>query len=148
MLSDTSFPLYVFEKDDWSMLLVEREEKLLYHIEPIDFKNDECLFWDAQGRAVRLTLERGALTKIERTENAMTVQEAFARYSQTLGVTVDPNGALPEVWARLQANVKPPSLLSRTLRHVLGVGCLLIALTFVAFILILLGGTIKALFTR
>jgi hypothetical protein len=33
MLSDTSFPLYVFEKDDWSMFLVEREEKLLYHID-------------------------------------------------------------------------------------------------------------------
>jgi hypothetical protein len=78
----------------------------------------------------------------------MTVQEAFARYSQTLGVTVDSNGALPEVWARLQANVKPASLLSRTLRHVLGVGCLLIALTFVAFILILLGAIIRGLFTR
>jgi hypothetical protein len=55
MLSDTSFPLYVFEKDDWSMFLVEREEKLLYHIEPIDFENDEYLFWDAQGRGISVS---------------------------------------------------------------------------------------------
>jgi hypothetical protein len=148
MVSDTSFPLYVFEKDDWSMFLVESEDKLLYHIEPIDFENDEYLFWDAQGRGVRLTLERGVLTNIEQAENAMTVREAFARYSQTLGVTVDPKGPLPEVWARLQTNVKPPSLLKLTLRHVLGVGCLLIVLTVLAFILILFGVTIKALFTR
>jgi hypothetical protein len=148
MVSDKSFPLYVFEKDDWSMFLVESEDKLLYHIEPIDFENDEYLFWDALGRGVRLTLERGVLTSIEQIDSTMTVQEAFARYSQTLGVTVDPNGALPEVWMRLQANVKPPSLLSRTLRNLLGTGCLLIVLTVVAFILILFGGTIQALFTR
>jgi hypothetical protein len=148
MVSDTSFPLYVFEKDDWSMFLVESEDEFLYHIEPFDFENDEYLFWDAQGRGVRLTLERGVLTNVEQTENAITVQEAFARYSQTLGVTVDLNGALPEVWVKLQANVKPPSLLSRTIRHVLGVGCLLIVLTVVAFILILFGGAIKALLTR
>jgi len=148
MASHTSFPLYVFEKDDWSMFLVESEDKLLYHIEPIDFESDEYLFWDAQGRGVRLTLERGVLTNIEQTENVMTVQEAFARYSQTLGVTVDPNGALSEIWERLQANVKPPSLLSRTIRHLFGVGCLLIVLTVATFILILFGGTIKALFTR
>jgi hypothetical protein len=147
MLSDDSFPLYAFEKDDWSMFLVESPDKVLSHIEPIDFENDEYLFWDAQGHGVRLTLERGTLTSIEDAENEITIQEAFARYSQSLGVTVDTTRPFPEVWARLQANVKPPSRFDRTVGHVLGSGCFLVVLIAV-FILILLGGVIKALFVR
>ena len=107
MFNDASFPLYVFEKDDWSMFLVESPDKVLYDIEPIDFENDEYLFWDAQGNGVRITLERGTLTSIENTENEITLQEAFSRYSQFLGTAVDTKGPFPEVWARLQANVKP-----------------------------------------
>ncbi len=54
MTENTSFPLYGFEKDDWSMFLVENENRVFYHMEPIDFENNEYLFWDAQGRDVRL----------------------------------------------------------------------------------------------
>jgi hypothetical protein len=144
MVDVTSFPLYVFEKDDWSMFLVENPDRVLYHIEPIDFENDDYLFWDTHGRGVRLTLERGELTKIEEAENEITLQEAFARYSQALGVTVDTTGTLPEVWARLQSNVKPPSRLSRAGQNAVGFGCVLIVIVVGVFVLILLGGFIKA----
>jgi len=50
--SGVSFPLYVFEKDDWSMERVESPDRVLYQMEPIDIENDEYLFWDAKGRSV------------------------------------------------------------------------------------------------
>jgi hypothetical protein len=148
MLNDTSFPLYAFEKDDLSMFLIARPDEVFHHIEPIDFENDEYLFWDAQGRAVKLTLERGTLTDIEEAENDITVREAFARYSQALGATVDTTGTLAEVWARLQTNVRPPSLLSRMVRNALGIGCSLIVLVVVAFTVLLVADVIKAAFVR
>jgi hypothetical protein len=45
MNRSVSFPLFVFEKDDCSMFLVETPDKVLYHLEPIDIENDEypCL---------------------------------------------------------------------------------------------------------
>jgi len=128
------------------MFLVENPGRVWCHIEPIDFEDDEYLFWDAQGRGVRLTLERGQLTKIEEAENEITLQEAFARYSRELGATVDTTGTLSEVWARLQSNVKPQSRLSRMAQNAVGFGCLLIITLVGVFVLILLGGVIKAIF--
>ena len=145
---NVAFPLYVFEKDDWSMFLVENPDRIFYHVEPIDFENDEYLFWDAHGRGVRLTLERGTLTNVEETRTEITIQEAFARYSHSLGVTVDTEGALAEVWARLQANVKPPSLRDRIIRNAIGVGCSAVVLTVLAFGLILVVGVVRAILKR
>lgn len=31
------------------MLLIERPDRLLYHLEAIDIENDEYLFWDSTG---------------------------------------------------------------------------------------------------
>ncbi len=122
MSENPSFPLYGFAKDDFSMFLIEKESRVFYHIEPIDFENNEYLFWDAQGRAVRLIVERKKPTEIEETANEITLTEAFRRYSQALGATVDMNGAPAEVWARLQANIKPESWRSRIARNLLGSG--------------------------
>ncbi len=143
MANEISFPLYAHEKSDWSMFLVIDREGTS-RIEPFDFENNGYLFWDAQERGVRLRIERGKLTNREEVENEISLREAFARYSQALGVMVDTTGALPEVWARLQANVKPPSLLTRMVGHTFGVGCLLIILTGVVVVLIGLGRAIFA----
>jgi hypothetical protein len=151
MVNSASFPLYVFEKDDWSMFLVESPDRVCYHIEPFDFENDEYLFWDAHGRGVRLTLQGGKLTKmgtltsIEEADNEISLHEAFARYSQALGVTVDTTGTLAEVWARLQSNVKPVEPPSRLSRAAWKVGCFGCVLIVVIFVLI---GIIKAVFAR
>ena len=145
MGENTSFPLYAFEKDGWSMVLVENEHRVFYYIEPIDFENDEYLFWDAQGRDVRLTIDRKKPVKIEEAANEITLTEAFRRYSHALGATVDLSGAPAEVWARLQANVKPASWRSRLFRNLLGFGCLLIVS---GFALILIIGIVKAVLFR
>lgn len=148
MVNSTSFPLHVFEKDDWSMFLVESADKVLFYIEPIDFENNEYLFWDANGHGVRLTLQRGKLTKLEDADNEISLNEAFGRYSQTLGVTVDTTGTLAEVWARLQSNVKPGSRFSRTARNAGGLGCLSVLVIAVIFVLISFVGHIKTIFAR
>ena len=133
------------------MFLIEGPDRVLYHVEPIDLENNEYLFWNADGCAVRLTLERAELTKIEEAENEITLREAFARYSEALGAKVDTSGALAEVWARLQANVKPPSKLSRALRHSFGIGCLLIIIVVAILVFVFFGailwGVIKAIFS-
>jgi hypothetical protein len=38
------FPWFGFERDDLSMLLVERPDRLLYHLETIDIETDKYLF--------------------------------------------------------------------------------------------------------
>jgi len=130
------------------MFLIESPDRVFSHIEPIDFENDEYLFWNAEGHGVRLTLEKGELTKIEEADNEITVREAFQQYSLALGSTVDTTGALPEVWARLQAQVKPQSWLSRLVRNILGSGCLLFVAVVAVFILVLLVRVLQAIFTR
>jgi hypothetical protein len=40
------FPLFDFEEDDLSMPLVERPDRLLYHLETVDIENDKYPFWD------------------------------------------------------------------------------------------------------
>ncbi len=133
------------------MFLVEMPEDLWCHIEPIDFENDEYLFWDSQGRGVRLALQGGkwnrmaTLTSLDEADNEITLQEAFGRYAQALGATVDTTGKLADVWARLQSNVKPKSHLSRTARNAIGVGCSLIV---VIPVLLLLIGILRAVFGR
>ena len=55
------FPLFVFEKDDRSMSLIETPERVLYHLEAIDIENDEYLFWDASGAGVCVSLTRDGI---------------------------------------------------------------------------------------
>lgn len=148
MFDDVAFPLYVFLKDDWSMFLVESPDTVFRHIEQFYFENDEYLFWDAQGRDVRLTLDCGTLVNIQVAHNEITVREAFVRYSKALGVAVDATGTLAEVWSRLQANVKPQTRLHRIAGNIMGSGCLLVVLAIVVLFLALVGGTIKAIFSR
>jgi hypothetical protein len=148
MIDSSIFPLYVYEKDDWSMFLVERPDKVLYDIEPIDFENDEYLFWDAQERSVRLTLKRGKLIAVEEAENEISLREALTRYSNALGATVDTSGPLPEVWAKLQSNVKPLTRAQSIVRNAIGAGCSLIVIAVAIFLLVLVGGVIKALVHR
>ena len=127
------------------MFLVENQDRVFYHIEPLDFENNEYLFWDAQGRDISLIIEPKKPVKIEEAANEITLTEAFKRYSHASGATVDLSGAPAEVWARLQANVKPASWRSRLFRNLLGFGCLLIVS---AFVLILILGIVKAVLRR
>jgi hypothetical protein len=85
------------------------------------------------------------LTSIEESDNEISLNEAFVRYSQALGVTVDTTGTFAEVWFRLQSNVKPKSRLSRAVENMVGVGCLLV---IVIPVILLLIGIMRAVFRR
>ena len=70
---NVEFPLFVFEKDDRSMLLIERPDRLLYHLETIDIENDEYLFWDSTGAGVSVSVARDAIDQITRCNQSMSL---------------------------------------------------------------------------
>jgi hypothetical protein len=103
------FPIFVFEKDDRVMRLVENEQKLFYHLEEIDIQNREYLFWDVNGVGVCLEISKRKIVAIENCENGKELTEAFAAFSQSLGLTVDLSGSPLEAWDRiLEAAKKLP----------------------------------------
>jgi hypothetical protein len=102
MDASVSFPLFVFEKDDYSMFVVETPDKVLYHMEPTDIENGEYLCWDANGRAVRISISGQRVTGICHGEPEMPLAEAFRRYSDVHGLDVDTTGPFDQVWCRLK----------------------------------------------
>ena len=97
-----SFPLFVFEKDDCSMFVVETPDRILYHMEAIDIENDEYLYWDANGRGVRISIASQQVTGIDNFGAEMPLAEAFKRHADALGLHVDTTGPSDQVWHRLQ----------------------------------------------
>jgi hypothetical protein len=121
MAAGVSFPLFVFEKDDCSIFVVETPDKVLYHMEPIDIENDEYLYWDANGRAVRISIAGQHVTGIAYGEAQIPLAEAFTRHSEALGLNVDTTGPVDKAWCRLkEAESHVPrrrGLLSRLFRR-------------------------------
>jgi hypothetical protein len=101
-VSAVSFPLYVFEKDDWSMLRVESPDGILHRLEAIDIEGGEYLFWDANGQGVRIAIDHNKVTGIGHRHPEMTLAEAFTRHSEAFGLNVDTTGDPEEVWLRLK----------------------------------------------
>jgi hypothetical protein len=102
MNGSVSFPLFVLEKDDSSMFLVEVPDKLLYHMEPIDIENGEYICWDTNGNAVRISVAGQRVTGIEYGAAEMPLAEAFRRHSAAFGLDVDTTGPPDEIWRRLK----------------------------------------------
>jgi len=103
MSSGVTFPLYVFEKDDWSMRLVEAPDRVLHHMEAIDIEGNEYLFWDANGRGVRVSIGHKNVIEIAYDDATdMSLAQAFSRHADALDVKVDITGPAAEVWARLK----------------------------------------------
>jgi hypothetical protein len=119
METKVPFPIYVL-LDDRLMLSIESPIRVLYHLEPIDIENDEYLFWDANGKGVRVSINRQKVHSIEYADNPITLIEAFRLYSQAIGVDVDMNGTIEVVWSRFkQAEAglpRPKGVFSRLFR--------------------------------
>jgi hypothetical protein len=102
------------------MRLVESPDQVLYHMEPIDIENDEYLCWDANGRAVRISIAGQRVIGIAYGETEMPLAEAFVRHSQAFSLNLDTTGPVDEVWRRLkEAENRLPrrsGLLSRLFR--------------------------------
>ena len=50
-----TYPLFVFEKDDKSIRLIENESQI-HCLEAIDIENEEYVFWDANGAGVSVAV--------------------------------------------------------------------------------------------
>jgi len=100
------YPLFVFEKDDCSMQLVEKPKDLFFHLEEFDIRNDEYLFWDANGAGVCLRMNKRKVVAIENCEAAKPLPEAFLAYCQSLDLVVDIANKPIETWNRIQDAVK------------------------------------------
>ena len=121
MDTSVSFPLFVFVKHDYSMFVVEKPDKVLYHMGPLDIEHGEYLCWDAKGRAVRISISGKRKTGITYAEAEIPLAEAFRRYSEVHGLDADTTGPFEHVWCRLkQAESSLPrtcGLLSRLFRR-------------------------------
>jgi len=101
------FPLFVFEKDDRSMYLIETPERVLYHLEAIDIENIEYLFWDSTGAGVRVSVARGAVKQIAPCDQTISLPAAFETYAQSHGLSVSLGESPMDTWRSLQSQVSP-----------------------------------------
>ena len=108
---DITYPLFVFEKDDQSMRLIEDSSQILNYLEAIDVQNGEYFFWDAKGHGVTVAVVVTAFTsKLNGVASSLPVfplLEAFALYAKSLGISEPlPQGTPIELWNRIQALAK------------------------------------------
>lgn len=107
-----TYPLFVFEKDDSSMRLVENESRILYHMEAIDIENDEYVFWDANGAGVSVAVTPTTIFKTRKLERVISsppvfpLHDAFKLYAESLGIpdALAEGGPL-DVWRRIQTEL-------------------------------------------
>jgi len=78
------------------MWLVESPNRILYHMEPIDIENGEYLLWDANGRAVQISVQGNTVIGMAYADGEISLEEAFKRYSETYGLNVDTKGSVEE----------------------------------------------------
>ena len=104
---EVKFPLFVFEKDDHSMCLVESAEHFFHHLEAIDIENGEYLFWDSTGAGVHVSVARGAIDQIALCEQAMTLPQAFEAYAPNYGLQISQGQSPLDLWKNLQSQLPP-----------------------------------------
>jgi|SRR6267378_7160925 len=104
---DVQFPLFVFEKDDRSMYLIETPERVLDHLEAIDIENSEYLFWDSTGAGVCVAVANGAVKQIAPCAETISLREAFETYGQSYGLQVVLKKFPLDTWRSLQSQVSP-----------------------------------------
>jgi hypothetical protein len=104
---DVQFPLFVFEKDDHSMYLVETPERVLYHLEAIDIENGEYLFWDSSGAGVCVSVTGDVLDPIRLCDPVLTLSEALGAYARTHKLQLPLEQSPLATWRSLQSQLPP-----------------------------------------
>jgi hypothetical protein len=104
-----TYPLFVFEKDDKSMRLIEEESRILYYLEAIDIEGGEYVFWDANGAGVSVAvtpttiLKTGKLKSVTVSQPTFPLGDALKLYAQSIGFPeIITEGQPIEVWNRIQ----------------------------------------------
>jgi hypothetical protein len=115
---DAQFPLFVFEKDDCSMYLIEAPERVLYYLEAIDIENGEYLFWDSTGAGISVSVTGGVVDPIVPCDQAMTLPQAFEDYARAYKLQMSPGQFPLDTWRGLQSQLPPKrTLWSRLFGH-------------------------------
>jgi len=73
------YPLFV-QLDDRTMLAIEAQERILYHLEAIDIENDEYRFWDSTERPVHISIAKNKVRSVSYAETGPSLQDAFLSY--------------------------------------------------------------------
>ena len=76
-------------------------------MDPLDIKNDKYLYWDANGRAVQISVSDQRVTGMAYGETEFSLTEAFKRFSDVHGLGVDTTGPVDQVWGRLKQGENP-----------------------------------------
>jgi hypothetical protein len=119
-----TYPLFVFEKDDKSMLQI-KDASTIDVLEAVDILNGEYVFWDVDGNGVSITASVTRFTM--QVGDAIScaalfpLRDAFALYAKKLGlINFNADGPPSEVWGRIQkalvARPKRPGFLARLFR--------------------------------
>jgi hypothetical protein len=97
-----TYPLFVFEKDDKSMRLIEDHGRILFHLEAIDIENDEYVFWDSTGLGVIVSVMKGNLS-VSPCKEVFPLRDAFKAYADANGlVRLILSGAPTEAWTQIK----------------------------------------------
>jgi hypothetical protein len=102
---NVEFPLFVFEKDECSMYLIEKPERLFYHLEAVDIEDDEYVFWDATGAGACVSVAHNVIDQITRCDRTMSLEDAFKAYSESLKLRVPVQGTPIEIGGRIQSQI-------------------------------------------
>jgi hypothetical protein len=97
------YPIFVFEKDDHSMCLIEDESRIFYHLEAVDIENGEYVFWDAKGGGVSIEVSKGKMTGLGAGPAEFSLGDALVMFAKSEGIS--PAGAIAspiEEWNRIQ----------------------------------------------
>ena len=101
------YPLFVFEKDDRSMRVVERPDRILYHLEAIDIENDEFLFWDSTGNAVAVNVAKGKVVDVSSSPPGLSLHDVLVSYAESLNLPAAlVYGAPTEAWERIEKELQ------------------------------------------
>ncbi|HKW63881.1 MAG TPA: hypothetical protein VJN89_15120 [Candidatus Acidoferrum sp.] len=108
-----TYPLFVFEKDDKSIRLIDKETQILHHCEAIDIENDEYVFWDVNGAGVSVavtsttTFKTGKLKSVSSSAPAFPLRDAFKSYAESLGLSqAIADGEPIDAWRRIRAELE------------------------------------------
>jgi hypothetical protein len=104
---DIQFPLFVFEKDDHSMYLIETPDRVLYHLEAIDIENGEYLVWDSTGAGVSVSATRGGIDLIAPCDPLTTLSQAFEAYARAHELHLSSGQSPLATWSSLQSQLPP-----------------------------------------
>ena len=104
-----TYPLFVFEKDDQSMQVIE-DPRRIGILEAIDILNDEYVFWDANGNGVSVaasvTTFKQKIGDVTSCVALFPIRDAFNLYAKSLGLPdLGVDGPPAEVWRRIQREV-------------------------------------------